>query len=362
MRRSARTRPPSTACRPNTVAPPGPGAARACCALPPHRSVLPLGSDGRLLGLDPASRWPSTGWRRRSPRCWTSWSSRSAAAALLERAVQRGVVRRGGRASCCASSSRPGRSSTPRSGRRGGSWHRAESTVVVSGDGPLAVGHGRSGWSSAGVGTVYTETGGNGAGRRSRHRARSTRTGATGARRDPGRGAPGPARMPTPRRRRLRLVPDLVVLADALAPEPARLLRLHAAGGAHLPVRLRDGVGVIGPLVLPGRTRLPGLPRPARGGPAPRVGRPSRRSWPAGVGGPTRRRRRRPRRWASRRRWPPWTRRAAAGTDRRPGRPPWSWTPTAGTVARRAWTPHPDCGCGAGSGGTAAPVGFPTTA
>jgi bacteriocin biosynthesis cyclodehydratase domain-containing protein len=47
---------------------------------------------------------------------------------------------------------------------------------------------------------------------------------------------------------------DLVVLTDALLPEPVRVGRLHSAGQAHLAVRLRDGTGVVGPLVLPGRT------------------------------------------------------------------------------------------------------------
>ncbi len=47
---------------------------------------------------------------------------------------------------------------------------------------------------------------------------------------------------------------DLVVLADDLVPDPrlvADLIRLRIA---HLPVRLRDGRSVVGPLVLPGRT------------------------------------------------------------------------------------------------------------
>lgn len=47
---------------------------------------------------------------------------------------------------------------------------------------------------------------------------------------------------------------DLVVLADALVTEPRLLRELHAEQVAHLPVRVRDGTGVVGPLVLPGRT------------------------------------------------------------------------------------------------------------
>jgi bacteriocin biosynthesis cyclodehydratase domain-containing protein len=49
-------------------------------------------------------------------------------------------------------------------------------------------------------------------------------------------------------------VPDLAVLADAAAPDPARVVALHRARIAHLVVRLRDGDGVVGPLVLPGAT------------------------------------------------------------------------------------------------------------
>lgn len=47
---------------------------------------------------------------------------------------------------------------------------------------------------------------------------------------------------------------DLVVLADDLVADPRVVRDLHAAGVAHLPVRLRDGAGLVGPLVLPGVT------------------------------------------------------------------------------------------------------------
>lgn len=45
-----------------------------------------------------------------------------------------------------------------------------------------------------------------------------------------------------------------VVLADDLVADPRLVDALVTAGIAHLPVRLRDGRGVVGPLVLPGRT------------------------------------------------------------------------------------------------------------
>jgi bacteriocin biosynthesis cyclodehydratase domain-containing protein len=47
---------------------------------------------------------------------------------------------------------------------------------------------------------------------------------------------------------------DLVVLSDSLVADPRMLRDLHAAGIAHLPVRVRDGSGLVGPLVVPGVT------------------------------------------------------------------------------------------------------------
>ncbi|CAN5213234.1 hypothetical protein BH09ACT8_BH09ACT8_61940 [soil metagenome] len=47
---------------------------------------------------------------------------------------------------------------------------------------------------------------------------------------------------------------DLVVLADYLVAEPRMVRDLHDAGIPHLLVRVRDGVGLVGPLVVPGVT------------------------------------------------------------------------------------------------------------
>ncbi|MFL0179586.1 TOMM precursor leader peptide-binding protein [Mycobacterium sp. SMC-15] len=47
---------------------------------------------------------------------------------------------------------------------------------------------------------------------------------------------------------------DLVVLADYLVSDPRLIRELHAERVPHLPVRVRDGTGVVGPLVLPGVT------------------------------------------------------------------------------------------------------------
>ncbi|MGE2713211.1 cyclodehydratase [Mycolicibacterium litorale] len=47
---------------------------------------------------------------------------------------------------------------------------------------------------------------------------------------------------------------DLVVLAGYLVAEPRVVRDLHTARLPHLPVRVRDGSGLVGPLVFPGRT------------------------------------------------------------------------------------------------------------
>lgn len=47
---------------------------------------------------------------------------------------------------------------------------------------------------------------------------------------------------------------DLVVLADYLVADPRVVRGLHDAGVSHLPVRVRDGTGLVGPLVIPGTT------------------------------------------------------------------------------------------------------------
>jgi bacteriocin biosynthesis cyclodehydratase domain-containing protein len=47
---------------------------------------------------------------------------------------------------------------------------------------------------------------------------------------------------------------DLVVLSDCLIADPRMLRELHNQGVAHLPVRVRDGAGLVGPLVIPGVT------------------------------------------------------------------------------------------------------------
>jgi bacteriocin biosynthesis cyclodehydratase domain-containing protein len=47
---------------------------------------------------------------------------------------------------------------------------------------------------------------------------------------------------------------DLVVLTDYLVADPRMVRDLHSEGVPHLPVRARDGTGLVGPLVIPGVT------------------------------------------------------------------------------------------------------------
>lgn len=51
-----------------------------------------------------------------------------------------------------------------------------------------------------------------------------------------------------------RRLPDVAVLADAVVPDPGLCAGLSAAGVPQLVARAGDGVGVVGPLVVPGRT------------------------------------------------------------------------------------------------------------
>ncbi|HEY4023497.1 MAG TPA: hypothetical protein VGM75_32780 [Pseudonocardiaceae bacterium] len=64
------------------------------------------------------------------------------------------------------------------------------------------------------------------------------------------RTAPATNTSPLPRTRE----PDLVLLADAAVPDPHLVQRLFAAGSAHLMVWAGEGVGMVGPLVVPGRS------------------------------------------------------------------------------------------------------------
>ncbi|GAY07078.1 ThiF family adenylyltransferase [Pseudonocardia sp. N23] len=128
---------------------------------------------------------------------------------------------------------------------------RVGAAVRVHGDGAIAVGV-ACGLAAAGVGTVEVVAGGVvergdvGTGYLDEDRGRSRAAAAAAALR---RVAPGiRTRLPA------RTVPDLVVLADVAASDPVTVRGLVAMGVAHLQARTRDGRGVVGPLVLPGRS------------------------------------------------------------------------------------------------------------
>ncbi|KAA9155525.1 hypothetical protein FPZ12_029460 [Amycolatopsis acidicola] len=48
--------------------------------------------------------------------------------------------------------------------------------------------------------------------------------------------------------------PELAVLADSIVPAPEIVRMLVQEGVPHLPVRVREGLGIVGPLVYPGRS------------------------------------------------------------------------------------------------------------
>lgn len=310
--------------------------------LPPHRSVLRYGADGRLLGLDPAVALSVEGLPGALVEMLDELTAPVRVEVLLDRAVRRGARReaavwllrellRAGAVVDAAVTARQVR-------------HRAGCAVVVEGGGPLAVGV-LLGLLQSGVGAVYARTAGTvraadlGTGYddadRGRERAAALRDAA--ARLRPGADAPPPP---------ARLVPDLVVLADALTPDPVRLHALHVDGRPHLPVRLRDGIGLVGPLVVPGRTACLGcLERHRRdraaGWPtvsAQLIGRPGRAD-PATTA-------------ATAALGAAQALAALDSTSSGGARPP-TWEVTveldaaAGTIAHRRWSPHADCRCGA---------------
>ena len=128
---------------------------------------------------------------------------------------------------------------------------RAAAGVLVRGVGPLLAGV-ATGLASAGVGTLWVDTEGTVAAEELGiyGPAAQGHTRADAVLAEIHRVAPeAKVRVGPPRRR-----PDLAVLTDALAPDPDRHRELAGRGVPQLVVRLADGIGLVGPLVLPGRT------------------------------------------------------------------------------------------------------------
>jgi bacteriocin biosynthesis cyclodehydratase domain-containing protein len=321
----------------------------AVIALRSHSRVFTLADGHRFVGLDPDT---AVVVEDLPPPLATMLDELGAPAPsdqVIERAVARGAHRQDALAllaqlhGCGAV--------VDGTGQRLQARRRADASVLVRGDGPLAAGV-ATGLAAGGVGTVHVRSTGTVS-------AADLGTGLT----DADRGRPraeavaqavralAPAVVTG--RPPARSSPDLVVLTDALLPEPALLSALLAARTAHLPVRLRDGAGVVGPLVLPGRTaclrclelhrraREPAWPvvaaqlvgRPGRGDPACALAT-------AALGAAQ----------------------ALAALDglAGDGAPPLldatlEIEPMAGTLLRRHWPAHPDCGCGAAQGPGAPP-------
>lgn len=226
-------------------------------ALSRHRRVYRRGPDARQIGLDPATAVvaddlvpalaamldeldgpadPGSGAGRRVDTT-----------GLLARAVDRGAPLR--TAERLLAELIEAGSLVDAASAALGTGHRASTTVVVEGEGPLAVGLtlglARSGVAVGVVtgGTVRAADLGTGLVDTDVGRARSAAVVDAVHRLVPD----GRVGTPPPR-------PDLVVLADAVVPDPLRATALLADRVPHLPVWLRDGTGVVGPLVLPRRT------------------------------------------------------------------------------------------------------------
>jgi bacteriocin biosynthesis cyclodehydratase domain-containing protein len=309
--------------------------------LSPHRSVLRLGAGSRLLGLDPATALAVEDLPPPLAEMLDDLTGPVPTTQLVDRAVGRGADRTEAElllGELVAAGALVDAAVVQRRERR-----RAESTAVVHGRGPLTVGV-VLGLATAGVGAVHVVTSGavlasdlgTGLVDADRGRDRASATAAALARLCP-RATTGPPPQ--------RAVPDIVVLADASAPDPVLVAELHVAGTAHMVARMRDGVGVVGPLVLPGRTTCLGcleIERSARDPAWPAVaaqlaGTPGRAD-PAGVA-------------ATAGLAVAQVLVALDGPSSTAGPPTLEATleldADAGTIVRRTWAPHPDCRCGA---------------
>jgi bacteriocin biosynthesis cyclodehydratase domain-containing protein len=228
--------------------------------LPPHHSVLRLGPGSRLLGLDPAAALAVDDLPHPLAEMLDELAAPVPTAQLVDRAVGRGADR--GDAEHLLGELVAAGAVIDAAGPERLRRQRGESTVVVRGGGPLAVAV-VLGLATAGVGAVHVDSSGvvratdlgTGYVDADRGLDRSAATAAALARLLPAATTGPPSQ---------RVVPDLVVLADASAPDPVAVMELHATRRAHLPVLMRDGRGIAGPLVLPGRSTCLGCLEVAR--------------------------------------------------------------------------------------------------
>ena len=140
-----------------------------------------------------------------------------------------------------------------------------------------------------------------------------------------------------------RRYPDLVLLTDSLVPPPEEVAKLADAGIPHLPARVCEGTGIVGPLVEPGRSAClrccdlhrtdddPSWPRLATQlvGQIPRPDLGAVQACAALAVAQAMR--------------------VFSPSETRP--PAWNTTLEIdnfdGQLRRQYWEPHPDCGCGA---------------
>ncbi len=161
------------------------------------------------------------------------------------------------------------------------------------------------------------------------------------------------ARRLDPQVRLARLRPDatatqLVILTDAVVPAPEVVMDLVAGGVPHLVARVRDGIGIVGPLVVPGRTsclRCADLHRTGRDPCWPRIaGQLAGRYQEADVTSTH---------GTAALAVAQAFRALAAAPVALRATPPPTWNATleldcvTGVVTRREWPPHPRCPCGA---------------
>lgn len=219
--------------------------------LAPHHGVHVRGPDARQIGLDPAS---GVVLEDLSPALAAMVDELGTAAVgvadLLRRAVARGADPSDATAVLSGLVASGLVCDADRAGRVAA--RRAGSLVVVRGDGPLALGT-AAGLAAAGVGSVHVRTAGRigrddlavvGLGVDDLGRHRSAAATALLHRTAPGVRTGAPGRNP----------PDLVVLTDAQARHPDEGAALVGRAVEHLAVTVRDGRGIVGPLVLPGRS------------------------------------------------------------------------------------------------------------
>lgn len=304
---------------------------------PPHRPVLRIGPGARLLGLDgaivvenlepPLARMlddlaEPAGTTTLLARVGAAGGDPLAARELLTELVDHGAL-------------------VDADAQRLATRRRAAATVVVLGAGPLSTGI-VLGLGHAGVGTIHTTNSGT---------VRTADLGTGLVDEDLGKPrlaatvdalrklCPDARTGPPP----LRGEPELVVFADTPPGDPELLQELHTDGTPHLLARLLAGVGVVGPLVLPGRTACLTCIDRYRAGQDPR--------WPevarqlevlSGEGEQP----------AVAATVALTTAQALAAIDglQAPAvlESALEVNPTAGTIVTRAWTPWPGCPCGAG--------------